>query len=134
MSTTRVKFKEQQTVIIEMPKWFNYEKVEEFMELVQAHPKGTIYVLDFKETEYVDSSSLGALLSLRMYWSRHVTFKDPKEHIREIFESANFVERLRQPIKRQSRRRHQAQTNFSVVKDESPELLRHVNSIAMKYQ
>lgn len=73
---------------------FDFSCHHTFTQEYREYPKGEkIFVLDLKETEYMDSSAMGMLLQLREYAATeegNVTLKNANEAVREILKIANF--------------------------------------------
>ena len=58
-----------------------------------AHPRYQTYVIDLRETSYMDSSALGMLLQLKEHaggGARSVQIKNATKGIRDILAVANF--------------------------------------------
>ncbi len=58
-----------------------------------VRPEPARYVLDLKETNYLDSSALGMLLLLRDYAggdAADITLLNPNEEVRKILKISNF--------------------------------------------
>lgn len=72
---------------------FDFATHEDFLQAYRAFARGDKrYVVDLKDTEYMDSSAMGMLLQLREY-SRNasdVELRNGNETVREILQIANF--------------------------------------------
>ncbi|HHK41695.1 MAG TPA: anti-sigma factor antagonist [Planctomycetaceae bacterium] len=71
---------------------FDFTAHQEFVKAYKSDPKGDkSYVVDLKNTEYMDSSAMGMLLQLREYAARNqVKLKNANDTIAEILRIANF--------------------------------------------
>lgn len=93
MSITSSVSNDGAVVTIHVSGHFDFASHQEFMRAYKQHPRGEkTFVVDLKETEYMDSSAMGALLQLREYGAKgHPTeLVNSNEGVREILRIANF--------------------------------------------
>ncbi len=82
-------------IILRLPPEFNYKLQRKFREIYQNCPVDGIYVIDFQQVDYIDSSTIGMLLLLREHCGNEaarITFINCAESVRALFESAHFEE------------------------------------------
>lgn len=75
---------------------FDYACQQEFRECFVRYPKGSGYIIDLRDVNYIDSSALGMLLLLRDYAggdNSKVTIKGASEFVTSALKMARF-ERL----------------------------------------
>ncbi len=79
--------------IIKIKGRFDFNQQSDFRKAYESHPAQSNFVLDFSETDYMDSSALGMLLLLRDYaggeTSKMEIIKCSPE-IKSILEISNF--------------------------------------------
>ncbi len=71
---------------------FDFTAHQDFVKAYKEDPKGDkSYVVDLKNTEYMDSSAMGMLLQLREYAAKNgVALKNANDTIMEVLRIANF--------------------------------------------
>lgn len=82
-----------QTQEIKISGRFDFSVQSEFRQAYENTPPSNLFVLDFSEAEYMDSSALGMLLLLRDYAGgedARIEIKNPRPEIRNILEISNF--------------------------------------------
>lgn len=57
----------EDTIIVKIPEKFDYSKNAEFKAAYSDKSTKNTFILDFSETRYIDSASLGMLLLLKEY-------------------------------------------------------------------
>lgn len=57
----------EDTILIKIPERFDYSKNAEFKAAYNEQSTNNKFILDFSETKYIDSASLGMLLLLKEY-------------------------------------------------------------------
>lgn len=75
---------------------FGYHLYRQFRDAYKGHEPGKHYVVDLRDTDYMDSSALGMLLVLREHAgsdAANVTIARCRPEVRKILQIANF-ERL----------------------------------------
>ncbi len=82
-------------IIILLPPEFNYKLQRKFREIYEQSPVDGVFVIDFKQVDFIDSSTIGMLLLLREYCGNedsNITFINCAETVQALFESAHFEE------------------------------------------
>ncbi|MCB1925044.1 MAG: STAS domain-containing protein [Gammaproteobacteria bacterium] len=72
---------------------FDFAAHQEFMRAYKQHPRGEkVFVVDLRNTEYMDSSAMGMLLQLRDYAAKGQPMElvNSNDGVREILRIANF--------------------------------------------
>ena len=72
---------------------FDFAAHQEFMRAYKQHPRGEkVFVVDLRDTEYMDSSAMGMLLKLRDYAAKGQPMElvNSNDGVREILRIANF--------------------------------------------
>ncbi|MCB1790566.1 MAG: STAS domain-containing protein [Gammaproteobacteria bacterium] len=72
---------------------FDFAAHQEFMRAYKQHPRGEkMFVVDLRNTEYMDSSAMGMLLQLRDYAAKGQPMElvNSNDGVREILRIANF--------------------------------------------
>jgi anti-anti-sigma factor len=81
-------------VTIQVSDRFDFSTHRDFMKAYRKHPKGEMkFVVDLKQTEYLDSSAMGMLLQLREHAvkkPRNVVLLNANDAVRDILRIANF--------------------------------------------
>lgn len=80
---------------IVLDKKFDFNCVEEFRRAYEDPNQSNkrTYVIDFKYTQYIDSSALGMLINLQKKVSEHggkVRLNNPSEQIKKLFAISRF--------------------------------------------
>lgn len=74
---------------------FDFNQVRSFANAYESFPKqGITIVVDFRKTEYMDSSGLGMLIKMRKYFgsAADIRLRTPNPQVMDILEIANFNE------------------------------------------
>lgn len=74
---------------------FDFNQVENFDQAYLKIPKGDFpIIVDFRKTEYMDSSGLGMLMKLRKHFGKEadIRLRTPNKQIMNILEIARFHE------------------------------------------
>lgn len=93
MSITTTESSDGKTVTIHVSGRFDFAAHQDFLRAYKQHPRGEkSFVVDLKNTEYLDSSAMGMLLQLRDYGSKDTTMQlvNGSEGVTEILRIANF--------------------------------------------
>ena len=93
MSITTTESSDGSKVTIHVSGRFDFSAHQEFLRAYKQHPRGEkAFVVDLKNTEYMDSSAMGMLLQLRDYGAKQSTMElvNGNEGVREILRIANF--------------------------------------------
>jgi anti-anti-sigma factor len=93
MSITTTESSDGKTVTIHVSGRFDFAAHQDFLRAYKQHPRGEkSFVVDLKNTEYLDSSAMGMLLQLRDYGSKDTTMQlvNGNEGVTEILRIANF--------------------------------------------
>lgn len=81
------------TVTLKIPNEFDFRLHKEFREAHKDIKPGTEFILDFSQTEHMDSSALGMLLLLREEQGNddaNVKIVNCRENIKSLLEMASF--------------------------------------------
>lgn len=81
------------TVTVKLPNEFDFRIHKEFRESHKGIKAGTEFILDFAQTEHMDSSALGMLLLLREEQGNddaNVKLINCRENIKSLLEMASF--------------------------------------------
>lgn len=86
------------TVTINVSEYFDYQTVRDFQNtyLSQSEEQAD-YIVDLRQTKYIDSCALGMLLNLDKTVrrrSRNMKIVNCNEHVRKIFTIVNFDKKL----------------------------------------
>ena len=94
MSITSKSGSSNTEVVISVSGNFDHSTRNKFTLVYKKYPRGSKrFVVDFKETTYLDSAALGLLLELREYSCKNaVELVNGSESIREIFQIAYFYQ------------------------------------------
>ncbi len=82
-----------QTLVMKVKGHFDFSLHKEFRQAYKNSESVRRYVVDLRDTEYMDSSALGMLLLLREFASDHggeVALRSCSREVRKILEIANF--------------------------------------------
>ena len=93
MSVTVAESSNGREVTINVRGRFDFSCHQDFMKVYKGYPKGKIrFVVDLRETEYMDSSAMGMLLQLRenSEQSNNVQLQNGNDSVNEILRIANF--------------------------------------------
>lgn len=93
MSITTSESSDGQKVTIHVSGRFDFAAHQEFLRAYKQHPRGEkSFVVDLKNTDYMDSSAMGMLLQLRDYGvkDRDMELVNSNDGVREILQIANF--------------------------------------------
>lgn len=93
MSITTSESGDGKKVTIHVNGRFDFAAHQEFLHAYKQHPRGEkSFVVDLKNTDYMDSSAMGMLLQLRDYGDKGQTMEliNGNEGVREILRIANF--------------------------------------------
>jgi len=80
-------------VTIQINGYFDFNVLREFRQAFEQKERGTAFVLDLRETTYLDSSALGMLLLLREHAggdTAQITMRHCNAEISMILSTANF--------------------------------------------
>lgn len=83
-------------VTITLDKTFDFNSVEDFRK-AYTNLKGKSYVVDFRETEYMDSSGLGMLLNMRRHLgdnSAMITLSNCRAQIKKVLIISRFEQKF----------------------------------------
>ncbi len=72
---------------------FDYSEQAEFRKAYESVPKNQQFVIDFRDTRYLDSAALGMLLLLREYAGEEqakITLVNCDDEVKNIFRISNF--------------------------------------------
>lgn len=81
--------------IISITGEFDFYQVRPFCNAYEGFPKqGATIVVDFRKTQFMDSSGLGMLIKMRKYFghSADIRLRNPNAQLMEILEIAKFHE------------------------------------------
>ncbi len=81
------------TVTIKLPNEFDFRAHKEFRDTHKNTKASTKYILDFSQTEHMDSSALGMLLLMREELGNdnaRVKLVNCRDNIKSLLEMANF--------------------------------------------
>lgn len=96
MSVTTQQSSDGNTITLHISGRFDYNIHQDFRHAYeQAPPASTEFIIDLRDTEYMDSSALGMLLLLREYAGgdhANVKLANARTEIKEILRIANFHE------------------------------------------
>ncbi|PLY17048.1 MAG: anti-sigma factor antagonist [Sedimenticola sp.] len=92
MSVTVNESQDKTEVTINVRGRFDFSCHQDFMRAYKAYPKGDKrFVVDLKDTEYMDSSAMGMLLQIREYSAQNgVLLQNGNDSVKEILRIANF--------------------------------------------
>lgn len=93
MSITTSVSNDGKVVTIQVSGRFDFAAHQEFLRAYKEHPRGEkAYVVDLKNTDYMDSSAMGMLLQLRDYGVKEQPMQlvNSNDGVREILRIANF--------------------------------------------
>ena len=93
MTITTSVSKDGDLVTIHVNGRFDFATHQEFMRAYKQHPRGEMsFVVDLKNTDYMDSSAMGMLLQLRDYSNRNrmTELANSNDGVRQILRIANF--------------------------------------------
>lgn len=82
-----------QVVTIQVSGRFDFAAHQEFLLAYRQHPRGEkSFVVDLKNTEYMDSTAMGMLLQLRDYGAKErlMELVNGNDGVREVLRIANF--------------------------------------------
>ena len=99
MSTTLTVSKNDNEITIKLGKRFDFNIVDAFREAYSAHDaSGKNHIIDFRETEYMDSSGLGMLLNMRRHLgddNAKISLINCRPQIRKILTISRFDMKFR---------------------------------------
>lgn len=93
MSITTSESNDGKKVTIHVSGRFDFAAHQDFLRAYKQHPRGEkAFVVDLRNTEYMDSSAMGMLLQLRDYGSKNQAMElvNGNDGVREILQIANF--------------------------------------------
>ena len=93
MSITTSQSDDGKTVTIHVSGRFDFAVHQDFLQAYKQHPRGEkTFVVDLKNTDYMDSSAMGMLLQLRDYGMKDKATQlvNGNDGVREILRIANF--------------------------------------------
>lgn len=93
MSITTSESSDGKQITIHVSGRFDFAAHQEFLQAYKKHPRGEkSFVVDLRNTEYMDSSAMGMLLQLRDYGAKgkDMQLLNSNEGVREILQIANF--------------------------------------------
>lgn len=93
MSITTSESSDGNQVTIHVSGRFDFAAHQEFLQAYKKHPRGEkSFIVDLKNTDYMDSSAMGMLLQLRDYGAKDqdMSLVNSNDGVREILQIANF--------------------------------------------
>ncbi|MCB1722380.1 MAG: STAS domain-containing protein [Chromatiaceae bacterium] len=93
MAITTTESGDGRKVTIHVAGRFDFASHQDFMRAYKQHARGEkVYVVDLKNTDYMDSSAMGMLLQLRDYAAKGhpMELVNSNDGVREILRIANF--------------------------------------------
>jgi len=93
MSITTSESNDGNLVTIHVSGRFDFAAHQEFLRAYKQHPRGEkSFIVDLRNTDYMDSSAMGMLLQLRDYGTKdhEMALLNSNDGVREILQIANF--------------------------------------------
>ncbi|MEO5378638.1 MAG: STAS domain-containing protein [Magnetococcus sp. DMHC-6] len=96
--------KSHNTITIKLPERFDYQSRNEFVNSYKTSPANTIFIIDFSDVLFLDSSALGLLLLFRDVVSKkqgneneshkieNIIFMNCQPKILRLFQMSQFTE------------------------------------------